>query len=144
MNISEIMTKQPITAKPDTSLQEIAAMMEKCDIGCVPIVEDSRLVGIITDRDLVVRAVARGMNLTTHQAREIMNTNLCIATPDMDVKAATEMMTTNKIRRLPILDYDKLVGIVSLGDLAVSTHDTQTCGHVLEEISTPIGPKCER
>lgn len=116
--------------------------MEKCDVGCIPIVEDERLVGIITDRDIVVRGVAKGLDLTMHQAKEIMSTNLCIATPDMDAATASELMMSNKIRRLPVLDFDKLVGIVTLGDLAVTTGDTTQCGHILEEVSSPRGPKC--
>ncbi len=142
MQIKESMTKQVITADSDSSLKEVAAKMEKCDVGCIPIVEGDRLVGIITDRDIIIRGVAKGLDLTMHQAKEIMSTNLCIATPDMDDSTAAELMISNKIRRLPVLDFDKLVGIVTLGDLAVTTGDTTQCGHILEEVSSPRGPKC--
>lgn len=140
MKIREIMTENPVTAGTNSALSEIGKLMEKWNIGCVPILENSKLVGVITDRDLVVKGVAVGMDLASHTAREIMSTDLHTVNPDTDTDLAANLMIENKIRRLPVIENNQLVGIVTLGDLAVTTHDAKTFGHVLEEVSTPIGP----
>lgn len=142
MEISKVMTTELVTAGPSSTLRDIAESMRKCDIGCMPIVEGQRLVGIVTDRDIVVRAVATGLDLSVHTASEVMSTQLITATQQMSAEAAARQMAAAKIRRLPVVDNGRLVGVVSLGDLAVETHDTATCGHTLEEVSSPRGPKC--
>lgn len=88
--------------------------MRKCDIGYMPIVEGDRLVGIVTDRDIVLRAAATGMDLVTHTAAEVTSSQLTTVTPQISTEAAARQMAFAKIRRLPVVDGERLVGVVSL------------------------------
>ena len=137
MMIREIMTDDPITVKTDSTLYEVAKIMEENDIGCVPIVEDNQVVGMLTDRDLVVKAVSRGMDLGSHYVDDVMVRDIKTVDVETEAQVAADIMIENKIRRLPVTDNDRLIGILTLGDLAITTHDTDTCGHVLEEVCGP-------
>jgi CBS domain-containing protein len=143
MKAREIMTASPIIAKPNDSLQEVAKKLRDCNIGCLPIVEDGKLVGMVTDRDICIRAVAQGLNLDT-PVKQIMSQNLRSCSPDMDIEEVAGIMEGAQVRRLPVLSGNNLVGIVSLGDIAARSENLSLCGRLLSQISQPIGPKCER
>jgi CBS domain-containing protein len=141
MMIQEIMTPTIATVPLGASIQSAAERMEELDVGFLPVQEDDAIVGLLTDRDLVVRAVARGVDPATTPVAEIMTHDMWCLPADRDVEEAAELMAERQIRRLLVLDSDRrLVGVVSLGDLAV--HAPQCCrsGEVLERVSEPAAP----
>src|SRR5512135_246581 len=115
MKIREIMVSDVETAEPDDTLDEIAVMMREQNVGAIPVVEDDELIGIITDRDIVLRCIAEGTDPTEIAADEIISTELQIVSPDADVEEARRIMSEHQIRRLPVVESGKLVGMVSLG-----------------------------
>lgn len=120
MKVSEIMTRDACIAAPGQTLREIAAEMEKRDIGALPVGEHDRLVGMITDRDIAVRGVAHGLGPEAH-VRDVMSTEVKYCFEDDEVEALAYNMADQQIRRMPVLSEQKrLVGMVSLGDLATS------------------------
>jgi CBS domain-containing protein len=119
MNVSDAMHAKARTATPETSVQDIAKMMEKDDIGAIPIAEGRRLVGIVTDRDIAVRAVAKGADVKTTKAGDIMTEMVIFCKTHESVDDAVHLMEQKKVRRLPVLDdKDNLVGMLSMGDVA--------------------------
>ena len=137
--LGDVMTRNVEVVRPDTTLQEAAAKMADLDVGTMPVCDGDRLVGLLTDRDVTVRAVARGAGPGT-PVREIMTSTVRYAFEDDPVDRAVKTMKKRKIRRLPILDRERrLTGIVSLGDLAVDT-DYAEAGEVLERVSQPARP----
>ena len=111
--------------------------MKEEDTGVVPIVENGRPVGVITDRDIVIRAVADGSQ-ANKPVREIATGDLVCATPDMSTREATKIMSERQIRRLPVVENDRLVGIISLGDIAVKEGKDSRTGETLEQISEGV------
>jgi CBS domain-containing protein len=137
--LGDVMTRHVEVVRPDTALQEAAAKMADLDVGTMPVCDGERLVGLLTDRDITVRAIARGAGPTT-PVRDIMTSTVRYGFEDEPVERALETMKKRKIRRLPVLDRDRrLTGIVSLGDLAVDT-DSAEAGEALERISQPARP----
>lgn len=143
MQIQQIMTANPECIRPDATLQEAARRMRDLDVGPLPVCgEDHRLAGMITDRDITVRAVAEGKDPTTTPAREAMTGEVIYCFDDQDVQEAARTMQERQVRRLLVVNRDKqLVGIVSLGDLAVETGDREKAGAVLQDVSEPAMPR---
>jgi CBS domain-containing protein len=137
MHIRDVMTLNPRTVAPDDSIQSAARIMRDEDTGAVPVVQDGRPVGMLTDRDIVVRAVADGGQLNG-PVRDIVTTGVVCATPDMSTSEASELMSEHQIRRLPVVENERLVGIVSLGDLAVKEGKDRRTGDTLQEISEGV------
>ena len=134
MQISQIMTPDPETAQPQDTLQAVAAKMESGDYGAMPVVDGGRLVGVVTDRDIAVRAVAQGLGPDT-EVSEVMTPDPVCVTPDSDVEEAAEIMQDEQIRRLFVTDDDEqLVGVVALADVALE-EDDELSGRTLEQIS---------
>ena len=134
MNVSEVMTRDVKMASPEDTLQHAAQMMEGIDAGVLPIGEKDRLVGILTDRDITLRGVARGKVPATCKVREVMSSSIKYIYEDETVESAAKNMGELQIRRLPVLDRKKrLVGIVSLGDLAL--RNTDSAGKALKGVS---------
>jgi CBS domain-containing protein len=121
---------------PSDTIQNAACIMRDEDTGVVPVVENGRPVGIVTDRDIVVRAVADGE--LNRPVRAVVSGNVVTARPDMSTKEAAELMREYQIRRLPVVENERLVGIVSLGDLAVKEADDKRMGDALQEISQGV------
>jgi CBS domain-containing protein len=142
MQVKDVMTSGVECISPNTTLREAAQKMKELDVGPLPICgEDDRLAGMITDRDITVRAVAAGLDPSTAQVRDVMTPNIIYCYEDQDISDAAHMMEQNQIRRLLVLNREKrLVGILSLGDLAVDTGDEQLAGHTLEAVSEPAVP----
>jgi CBS domain-containing protein len=137
MKISEVMTPNPRTVAPGDSLQAAARVMRDEDAGAVPVVEDGRVTGVLTDRDIVIRAVADG----DFQAKvsDICSDDIVTCGPEMSTAEAAELMSEHQVRRIPVVDDDeKLVGIVSLGDLAVKEGRDSRMGETLEQISEGV------
>ena len=139
MNVSEIMTTNVATAEPDSTLEEVATMMKDENVGAIPVVDGDELVGIVTDRDIVVRCIAEGKDPSECEAEEIVSQDLETVSPDDDVRRAAEIMQRKQIRRLPVCDEDgKLVGMLSLGDIAVKQSNDGVSGETLEQVSQGV------
>ena len=136
LKCSDIMTKSVQTATAATTLREVAAMMRDGDMGSVPVIEDGRLVGIVTDRDIVVRAMAEGKDGSA-SVSDAMTTDIATSSPDDYVFEAVRLMGDKQVRRIPVVDADrKLVGIIALADVALETEDDRDLAEALEEISS--------
>ena len=141
MRVSEVMTKGAECTRPDATLQEAAGRMKELDIGSLPVCDNDRLIGMVTDRDLTVRATAQGSHPGKTRVRDVMTPEVHWCFEDQDVADAARLMKDKQIRRLPVMNRDKrLVGIVSLGDLAVDSGDEELAGNTLEAISEPAEP----
>ena len=137
MHIRDVMTANPTCVSPDDSIQSAARIMRDEDTGVVPVVENGRPVGIVTDRDIVVRAVAEDGQLS-RSVRDIVTGNIISARPDMSTREAAELMSEHQVRRLPVVENDRLVGIVSIGDLAVKEGRDSRVGDALQHISEGV------
>jgi CBS domain-containing protein len=133
-SIKEVMTSQVKACEPDTTVAEAAKVMAKEDVGPVPIVEKGRLTGIVTDRDIVVRVVAEGRDPSSTTVGEIASRDLVTVSPDDDLDAALKQLAQNQVRRIPVVEGDRLVGIVAQADIARLGSDAKT-GEVVEDIS---------
>lgn len=133
-SIKEVMTSEVRACEPNTSIVEAAKVMAREDVGPVPVVEEGRLVGIVTDRDIVVRVVAEGRDPTSTTVNEIASRDLVTVSPDEDLDDALSLLAQHQVRRLPVVDGDRLVGIVAQADIARLGKDKKT-GEVVEEIS---------
>jgi CBS domain-containing protein len=144
MQLSDIMTPNPQCIGPDDTLQEAARKMLELDVGPLPVCENDRLIGMLTDRDITVRAVALGCDPKTTPVRQAMTENVATCFEDQGVSEAARMMEERQIRRLLVLNRAKrLVGVISLGDIAVETGDRPKAGEILQEVSEPSVPRRE-
>jgi CBS domain-containing protein len=134
MIVKDVMTAQVVTAKPSSTVTEIARLMSEIDSGAVPIVEDGKAIGLITDRDIVLRVVAKGAGLDT-PASEVMSDGVVSCKEDDNVADAAAKMGNEQVRRLVVYnEAGRLAGIVSLGDIALD-YGAKVVGRTLEEIS---------
>ena len=138
--VFEVMTRGVRSLAPQDSIVRAAQAMDELDVGVVPVCEGDRLVGMVTDRDIVVRAVAKGRAAEDTPLAEVMSRDPCWCFDDQSVDEVLEQMRAARIRRMPVLDHgEHLVGMLSLGDVAVKA-DGDGAGIVLEEISEPASP----
>ena len=137
MKVSEIMTKDVISLSVDDTTEHAAQLMKEHNIGAIPVDREEKVVGIVTDRDIVLRCIAENKNTKTQKVREIMTSNPVVGEVNMNVDDAARIMSERQIRRLPIVESNKLVGMVSLGDLAVQPKLHEKAGEALSEISIP-------
>jgi CBS domain-containing protein len=133
-SIKEVMTRDVRACEPNATVADAAKVMAQEDVGPVPIVEDGRLVGIVTDRDIVVRVVAEGRDPNATTVKEIASTDLVTVSPGDDLDEALKLLAERQVRRLPVVEDNRLVGIVAQADVARLGKDKQT-GEVVEEIS---------
>ena len=143
MNVKDFMTADPACCTKDTSLQDVARMMLDNDCGEIPVVstkEERKPIGVVTDRDIVIRLVAKGQNALDKRAGDCMSEPCVTVTPDMSLVDCTGLMETHKIRRVPVIDESgRLCGIVALADVA-EHGGKRTTTELLKEVSQP-GPK---
>jgi len=136
MKVSEIMTRHVECINPDTSVKDAAEKMKSLDIGFLPICENDRLTGTITDRDITIRVVADGLNPRSVKARDVMTPNAFYCLDDQDIEEVGRCMQETEVKRMLILNRDhKLVGVVSLGDLSRASGVQQLAGETLKQIS---------
>ena len=136
LRASEIMTKSVHTATREMSLSEVAAMMRDGDMGAVPVVDGGKLIGIVTDRDIVVRAVAESKTADT-PIGEVMTAELFTVAPDDFVFEAIRLMGDKQVRRIPVVSEDgSLAGIIAMADVALEMEDEKEIAETLEEISS--------
>jgi CBS domain-containing protein len=140
MSIQDIMTPNPACCTPDTPLQEVARMMVRCDCGEIPVVQDQsqkNVIGVVTDRDIVCRAVAEAKNPLTLNASAVMSSPAITVTPETDLDDVVRLMEERQIRRVPVVDRNgALRGIVSLADVA-RHHSKRETGELVREVSAP-------
>jgi CBS domain-containing protein len=140
MNVSDYMTRDVTVVGPNDTLQQAAKIMGQLDCGCLPVGENDRLVGMITDRDIAIRAVAEGKDPVQTRVRDVMTREIRYCFEDDLLTDATDLMSELQLRRLPVISREKrLVGIVSLGDIAREDEPRQA-GEALQGISRPGGP----
>ncbi len=139
MKVSEIMSRDIDVVAPETTLRDAAERMQALDVGVLPVCADDRLVGVITDRDITVRATADGLDPFATQVGEIMSKDdLITCREDEDVEDAARTMRDKQVRRLPVLNQEhRLVGMLSLGDIAVDAENADVPSQTLKEVSRP-------
>jgi CBS domain-containing protein len=141
-SLKEIMTPQVDVISPDATAEDASTRMKDLNIGAIPVCDGDGLIGMLTDRDLVVRVMAQRRDPKAVRVGEAMTPDVSYCFEDDDIEKAAHVMSQKQIRRLPILSKSKkLVGIVSLGDLAVHGMDSKTSGDVLEQVSHPAQPR---
>ena len=125
MKVKECMCENVCCVRPETKLNEIAKTMEKNQIGCVPVCDNSNcIVGLITDRDIILRGIASDKDVKTTTASDIMSCNVCTCNKDDEVYNVEKKMAKNQVRRIPVVENNKVVGILTLGDLAKYNKET--------------------
>lgn len=136
MQTKDLMTANVECISPAANLQEAAARMQALDVGALPVGENDRLVGMITDRDITLRSVSQGQDPKLDTVRDAMSPHVVYCFDDQDVEEAAQIMHDKQIRRLPVLNRAKrMVGIISLGDIATSSEDNRVSGEALRGVS---------
>ncbi|MDO8387263.1 MAG: CBS domain-containing protein [Polaromonas sp.] len=135
--VTDVMTRNVRTLSPSSTIADAAMAMEELDVGVIPVCESDKLLGMVTDRDIVVRAVAQGLGGDTPLSK-VMSTDIRSAREDDDLDTVLADMASSQIRRLPVLDgEERLIGIISIGDIALKGQDEEDVGQSLGEISAP-------
>ena len=140
MKVNQFMTKDVRTVTPDSTVQEAARIMADCNCGAVPVVQGDKVVGMITDRDIVLRSVTKGGDPRTDKVSTCMTSDVVSVTPDTDAHEAANLMANRQIRRLPVVENGRLCGIVALGDMATVNIHVNEAGDALSQISEPSRP----
>jgi CBS domain-containing protein len=140
--VSDVMSGRPFCVSPDTPVSEAAEVMEREDIGAIPVLDGDQLTGVITDRDIVIRAIAKGKDPRGMPVREIWTRDVITVTPDAKLSDAMKLMASHQVRRLPVVDDEnRLVGVVAQADVALEANE-KASGEMVEEISKqPEGPR---
>ncbi|HOQ17076.1 MAG TPA: CBS domain-containing protein [Defluviitaleaceae bacterium] len=141
MKVRDIMTQNVISVDEEESVLRASQVMRDANVGSVPVVRGDKLVGIITDRDIVVRNVADGEDVDNVTCKNIMTTDLVTCSPDMDVDEVAALMSKHQVRRIPVVENGKVVGMVSLGDLATQRTTQDEAEEALKNISSPSMPE---
>jgi CBS domain-containing protein len=136
VKVGDIMTREPSSLRREATAAEAATLMKQEDCGSIPIVDGGRLVGIVTDRDIVIRAVAAGKDPKTLRIAEIMSADPITVSPDDSVDEASQIMAERQVRRLPVVQDGRLVGLLAIGQVA-RRDDAEQTGETLKEISEP-------
>ena len=140
MQVKDVMTKNVASLNPEDSVERAAQLMDEYNIGSIPVCNAEKVIGIITDRDIACRCVAKGENTKNQKVREVMTSNPVVMNSDADIHDAVRIMGERQIRRIPIVDNNNLVGMVSLGDLAVEPQISDNAEEALKNISEPCTP----
>jgi len=137
MQVSQILTRDVETIRPDTTVKEAAQRMRSMDVGSLPVCDGRRLLGMVTDRDITIRVTAEGRDAANTRVTDAMTPDVAYVFEDQDVQEAARIMQERQIRRLPVVNRDKqLVGILALGDIATTGND-RLSGDALEKVSQP-------
>lgn len=136
MLIKDVMSRHIATVGEETTIADTAGLMEEYDIGVVPVVEQKQLLGVVTDRDIVLRCVAKGKDITQTKVKEVMSKNMVSVSPDQTLDMALQAMAGRQVKRLAVTDQGKLAGVISLSDIARIRSSAET-SWALTEISMP-------
>lgn len=137
MKIQDIMTKNVACIGTEDTIEQAAQLMKQYHIGSLPVCKRKKVVGMVTDRDITLRATAGAQNSESRKVSEVMSSNPVVGTPEMEVGEAAKIMSEQQIRRLPIVEKDNLVGIVALGDISIAPTMQNSAGQALNGISQP-------
>jgi len=135
MKLCDVMTKEVTSLNVDDTVEKAAQIMKEKNVGSIPVCRNGKIVGIVTDRDITLKSIAQGENISSIKVSSIMSSNPITGNLNMDVHEAANLMAENQIRRLPVVDNNAVVGILSLGDLAVDSKFGNEAGDALSEIS---------
>jgi CBS domain-containing protein len=139
-NVRDAMTENPRSIGASASVVEAARLMRDQHIGSLPITDDEKLIGMITDRDITTRVVAEAADPTTTSVGDVYSQDLVSVEPDDDLESAVQLMASHQVRRLPVVEGGRLVGIVAQADIALSLRENeQRTGELVEAISEPSG-----
>jgi CBS domain-containing protein len=142
MQVKDIMTRNVEVVRPDATLQEAARKMKDLDVGAIPVCDGRKLQGMLTDRDITIRATAEGIDPKQARVQDTMTPEVYYCFENQSVEDAALLMMEKQVRRIPIVNEDRdLVGIIALGDVAVDSQDDQLSGATLDEISKPSKPE---
>ncbi len=141
MKVKDIMTTNVTYVEPNASILDTAKLMQQHNVGSIPVCDKGNVVGMVTDRDIVVRNIAIGKNPQQTPVSDIMTTGITSVSPDMEMSQVTKMMSDSQIRRVPVVDHNNLVGIVALGDVATDAKFDTEVADTLTEISRPSKPQ---
>lgn len=141
MKVKDIMTTNVTYVEPNASILDTAKLMQQHNVGSIPVCDKGSVVGMITDRDIVVRNIAIGKSPQQTPVSDIMTTGVTSVSPDMEMSQVTKMMANSQIRRVPVVDHNNLVGIVALGDVATDAKFDTEVADTLTEISRPSKPQ---
>ena len=134
MNVREVMTNDVVTCDKTDSIEQIASVMKEKNIGVLPVLDNGKIIGMVTDRDVVIRGVAEHKG---QQVEQVMTHKVINVTPETSAQECANLMAEEQVRRLPVIENDQVVGMVSLGDLATSTQSNDQAGDALTDISQP-------
>jgi CBS domain-containing protein len=137
MKVKDIMSKDIASVNWEDSIEKAAQLMKQYDVGSIPVCNQDKVIGIITDRDITLRSVAIGQDTKNQKVRDIMTSDPAIGNPEMNVKDAAKIMSEKQIRRLPIVENNSLVGIVALGDISLEPALSDHAEETLKDISKP-------
>lgn len=137
MKVKDVMTDNVASLNPEDSIERAAELMKEFNVGSLPVCEGKKVIGIVTDRDIALRAVADGKDNRNQTIKEVMSSNPVVIDSQADVKEAAKLMSDNQIRRIPIVEANSLVGMVSLGDIAVEPNLQDNAQDALKDISEP-------
>lgn len=137
--VAEVMTKNVVSVSSRQTIRETAQLMKQHNIGVIPVIDNGLLQGIVTDRDITVRSTASGREANT-PVSECMSTDVTVATANMEVQEVADLMATHQIRRLPVVENNRVIGMIALGDLAEQEIFQNEAGEALSSISTPAEP----
>lgn len=138
--VNEIMTKNVVSVSSQQTIREAAQLMKEHNIGAIPVIDKGRLKGIVTDRDITVRSTANSMDANT-PVSECMSTDVTVVEANMAVQEAASLMAAHQVRRLPVVENNRVVGMIALGDLAEQEVFQNEAGEALSSISTPAQPE---
>lgn len=142
MLVRDVMTTEPVCVEPEATIQVAAGQMREMRVGFLPVCDNDKLVGSITDRDIAIRTAADGADPKKTQVKEVMTENVEYCFDDQELEEVSQSFTNKRIRRLPVLNRDKrLIGVCSIGDIAAKHEDKSLSGRMLSEISKPATPR---
>ncbi len=137
MKVRDIMSKDVASLRSDDSIERAAQLMKQYNCGSIPVCTQDKLIGIVTDRDIALRSVASGQDVTEQRVGDIMTDTVVFASPELDVNDAAKLMSDRQIRRLPVVENNSLIGIVALGDISLEPACQDTAEDALKNISLP-------
>lgn len=141
MKVKDIMSRNIAQVAPYASVFDAAQLMQKHNIGSVPVCNNEKVVGILTDRDIVVRNIAGGQDPKSTRVEDVMSVDITTVTPDTEVAQVGKVMAQKQIRRIPVTDNDRLVGMVAIGDIAIHGINDAEVAEAIAEISIPAKPE---
>lgn len=141
MKVRDIMTKNVAYINPASTVVEAAQLMQKHNVGSIPVCDENGVIGMVTDRDIVVRNIAHGKDPHQTPVRDVMTGEVTSVDPDTEIKDVFGMMSEKKVRRLPVVENNQLVGIVALGDVATCATQDVEISSTLADISSPSKPE---